>query len=99
ADVPPLAAVDRAADEPAPSPETERPAAARDAIASSAPHEPPRTVEAAIGLTWATRIGGLLLLAGVAFFFKYAVDNAWLGPWARVGLGAAVGLGALLLAA
>jgi|GEM_PF-2737508 len=61
--------------------------------------EPPRGVEATIGLTWATRVGGALLLAGVIFFFKYAVDRDWLGPWARVGLGAAAGVGAIALAA
>ena len=50
-------------------------------------------MESAIGLTWATRIGALVLLAGVIYFFKYAVDRAWIGPWARVCVGLAGGAG------
>ncbi|MFT7578449.1 MAG: putative membrane protein [Myxococcota bacterium] len=61
--------------------------------------EPPRNVESTIGLTWTTRVGGLLLLAGVVYFFKYAVDRSWLGPWARVAAGAGAGVVCLALAA
>src|SRR5690606_12563759 len=69
------------------------------APASVAPTAEPETVEAALGLKWATRIGGALLLLGAAFFFKYAVDRNWLGPWARVALGAGSGVAALVIAA
>ncbi len=44
-------------------------------------------------MTWATRVGAVVLLIGVIYFFKYAVDRGWLGPWARVGIGLVVGGG------
>ncbi|PKN59515.1 MAG: hypothetical protein CVU56_00375 [Deltaproteobacteria bacterium HGW-Deltaproteobacteria-14] len=85
---------------PAPEDEGRVTADEADAPLTPRPHvEPPRGVEAAIGLTWATRVGGALLLAGVIFFFKYAVDRDWLGPWARVGLGAGTGGVAIAVAA
>jgi uncharacterized membrane protein len=49
------------------------------------------------GVSAVNRIGALTLVIGVIFFFKYAVDNRWLGPWGRVSLGLIAG--ALLLAA
>ena len=85
---------------PLPLPEDEARVTTADEAPPARPHvEPPRGVEAAIGLTWATRVGGALLLAGVIFFFKYAVDRDWLGPWARVGLGAGTGVVAIAVAA
>lgn len=61
------------------------------------PAEPPPvaaapTLEEQIGLVWFTRIGAGVLLLGVAYFFKYAVDNAWVGPLGRVVAGAVAGL-------
>ncbi len=44
---------------------------------------------------WLNRIGIGLLLLGVAFLFKYSVDQGWLTPTVRVGFG--LGLGATLL--
>lgn len=41
---------------------------------------------------WISRVGIGLLLAGVAFLFKYAVDRGWLGPWIRVSFGVALGV-------
>lgn len=64
----------------APLVEPELPAAARSSL------------EEQIGLVWFTRIGAAALLLGVAYFFKYAVDNAWIGPLGRVGAGALAGL-------
>jgi hypothetical protein len=43
---------------------------------------------------WISRVGIALLLAGVAYLFKYAVDQGWLTPAIRVAFG--VGLGAAL---
>jgi uncharacterized membrane protein len=56
------------------------------------------TLEERIGLVWFTRIGAVILLLGVAYFFKYAVDNAWVGPAGRVALGVVAGLGILTFA-
>jgi hypothetical protein len=40
-------------------------------------------------------LGAVALLLGVAYFFKYAVDNDWIGPMGRVALGALAGFGVL----
>lgn len=47
--------------------------------------------ETAVGLRWANRAGALTLIIGAAFFFKYAVDNAWIGPTGRILLGLLAG--------
>ena len=44
---------------------------------------------------WLNKIGIGLLLFGVVFLFKFSVDQGWLVPTARVGMGLAIG-GALL---
>ncbi|HVW83168.1 MAG TPA: DUF2339 domain-containing protein [Bryobacteraceae bacterium] len=44
------------------------------------------------GLAALNRIGALTLAIGVIFFFKYAVDNRWIGAGGRIGLGLAGGL-------
>ena len=64
------------------------------------PHTPPQTppsprkpaFETNIGLTLVNRIGVITLVLGVAFFFKWAVDNQWIGPVGRVALGVIAGL-------
>lgn len=48
-------------------------------------------LETRLGLTWINRIGVVTLLLGAGFFFKYAVENEWIGPVARVILGIAAG--------
>jgi uncharacterized membrane protein len=40
---------------------------------------------------WISRVGIALLLAGVAYLFKYAVDQGWLTPAIRVAFGLALG--------
>jgi hypothetical protein len=59
---------------------------------------PPSSLEERIALVWFTRIGAAVLLLGVAWFFKYAVDNNWIGPLGRVALGALAGAGILVAA-
>src|SRR5947209_5726605 len=54
-------------------------------------------VEARVGLTLVNRVGVVTLILGVAFFFKWAVDNNWIGPWSRVVLGLVAGSGALAI--
>jgi uncharacterized membrane protein len=53
-------------------------------------------LEALIGGSWFNRIGIIAIAIGVAFFLKYAFDNQWIGPWGRVLIGAAIGLGFLI---
>ncbi len=44
------------------------------------------------GLKLLNRAGALTLFIGIIFFFKYAVDNEWIGAAGRVVLGVVVGL-------
>ncbi len=53
------------------------------------------TLEERIALVWFTRVGAAAVLLGAAYFFKYAVDNHWIGPLGRVALGALVGAATL----
>jgi uncharacterized membrane protein len=52
----------------------------------------PREWEQILGGNWLARIGVLALIIGAAFFLKFAFDNNWLGPLARVILGIVAGL-------
>jgi len=61
----------------------------------SAPSGSSSTLEEKIALVWFTRIGAIALLFGVAYFYKYAVDNQWVGPLGRIVLGTIVGLALL----
>ena len=54
------------------------------------------SVQAIRSEDWLGRVGIGLLLVGLAFLFKYAVDVGWLVPSVRVGFGAV--LGSVLLA-
>ncbi len=46
-----------------------------------------RTLEEKIGLVWFTRAGALMAIVVAGWFFKYMVDNDWIGPWGRVLIG------------
>jgi len=46
---------------------------------------------------WLNKIGIGLLLFGVAFLFKYSIDQGWLTPIVRVGFGLALGIVLLFL--
>jgi uncharacterized membrane protein len=56
-----------------------------------------RDIESLIGGSWFNWIGIIAVTFGVAFFLKYAFDNQWIGPGARVALGAAGGLALLVV--
>jgi uncharacterized membrane protein len=61
----------------------------------SAPPAPPRRgldLEQRIGARWATWVGIVAILVGVALFLKWAFDTALLGPVTRVALGLVAGL-------
>jgi uncharacterized membrane protein len=74
--------------EPAPAPEA--------IVAAVAVPVLPRDLESSLGLRWINRVGAVTLILGIAFFFRYAAENNWIGEEARVLIGAAAGL--LLLA-
>ncbi|HEY8183197.1 MAG TPA: DUF2339 domain-containing protein [Thermoanaerobaculia bacterium] len=60
------------------------------------PPPPKKSVESLIGAHWLNRVGIAALLIGVAFFLKYAFENEWIGPAARVGIGVAAGIALLV---
>jgi uncharacterized membrane protein len=51
--------------------------------------------EQVLGGSWLARIGVLAIIIGVGFFLKYAFDQNWLGPTARVIMGIVAGLAML----
>ena len=63
------------------------------------PHEAPAAAvrqaqdvaETRLGLNWLNRIAAVTLVLAAAYFFKYAVDNDWIGEAGRVLLGLAAG--------
>lgn len=59
------------------------------------PPIPAPSLESRIGLNWINIIGVVTLIIGAAFFFKYAVDNNWVGPGARVALGIVAAMASL----
>ncbi len=54
--------------------------------------------ESKLGLTLINRVGAITLAIGVIFFFKYAVDNQWIGAAGRVLLGIIAGIAVIAAA-
>jgi hypothetical protein len=81
-------------------PPVEQPPEPEPAVAPVAPAQPESTreLETRVGLTWINRVGVFTLVCAVAFFFKYAVDNQWIGEAGRVVLGVIAGFALLGLA-
>ena len=46
-------------------------------------------------MRWMIWVGAVILVLGIGFFLKYAVENAWIGPTGRVALGVLAGLAML----
>ncbi len=88
----PRSSAPRAVAPPAAQPSSAPPTAHPDSAA------PPASLEEKVALVWFTRIGALTFLLGAAWFFKYAVDNKWIGPFGRIAVGAVVGAGLVALA-
>ncbi len=53
-------------------------------------------LEQALGLRWTVWVGGMILFVGAGLFVKYAFEQSWLGPTARVVLGLLTGLGVVV---
>jgi hypothetical protein len=100
------ALADRERESPPPEPKRSPRPAARPVTVAAAPREPLATprpkprVDVAkrwwVGRGmefWISRVGIGLLLFGLVFLFKYAVDRGWLTPWVQVVLGLALGVG------
>lgn len=60
-----------------------------------APRHPALDLEQRIGARWATWVGVIVILVAVGLFLKWAFDNAYLGPGARVAIGLVGGLAML----
>jgi uncharacterized membrane protein len=57
-----------------------------------------RFFELAIGQIWLLGIGVLVLIIGIGFFLKYAFDQHWIGPAARISIGFMLGVVFLVVA-
>src|SRR5262249_6135977 len=53
----------------------------------TAPKPRPPAFEAAVGLTWISRIGVITVVLALAFFFEYAFERNWISDWGRLALG------------
>lgn len=53
------------------------------------------SLEMKLGTRWLNWVGIVMLLVGIAFFLKYAYDNAWIGPLGRLALGTLFGITAV----
>jgi hypothetical protein len=79
-----------AAVEPPPPPVVEPPSL----FATREPEPEPEiaSLETRVGLAWVNRLAVVTCIFAAAFFFKYAVDNEWIGPRGRILLGVLAGL-------
>ena len=59
------------------------------------PEEKRPSLEMKLGTKWLNWIGIVMVVLGIAFFLKYAYDNAWIGPKGRLALGVLFGVTAL----
>ena len=82
---------------PPPLPPVTEPTPLPEALLKPKPVVPIATekLETQVGLTWVNRIGVITLILGVAFFFKYAIDNDWIGESGRVIIGVLAGAATL----
>jgi len=74
------------------------PPAARPQSAAS-PQAPARPGREVSPVVWIAGIGAVLFLAGAVFFFRWAVQQGWMGPELRFALGLLVGGGLTAFAA
>ena len=89
---PPIAVESPAEASPPPPPAVEPPPPAPQPSVHVPASDRPREFETQVGLTWISRIGAVTLIFCVAFIFKYAIDNQWIGEAGRIVLGILAGL-------
>lgn len=82
---------DPAAPEAAPAPETptssegfDIPPEPAPASAAAVPSRPRQSLEEVIGTRWAVWLGGIALAFGGVFLVRYAIEEGWFGPTARI---------------
>lgn len=63
--------------------------------ASPKPSKPPTDLEKFVGENLISKIGIIILVLGVGFFVKYAIDQNWIGVYGRAAIGLIIG-GALI---
>ena len=70
-----------------------------DAPVAMAPTEKaPKDYEKLIGENWLNKIGIAILVIGIGFFVKYAIDQNWIGEIGRVMIGIGTGAGLIGIA-
>ena len=50
------------------------------------PEEKRPSLEMKLGTKWLNWVGIVMVVLGIAFFLKYAYDNAWIGPKGRLSM-------------
>jgi hypothetical protein len=97
---------ERLPDEPAPDPYggfRPAPEPAPEAPPEPTPAQEPSTsrsvidIERYLGANWLAKAGMLVLVLGVVFFFKYAIDAGWLSRPLQIVLGIVLGVGLVFL--
>ena len=66
---------------------------------AATPQAPARPAREVSPIVWIAGIGAVLFLAGAVFFFRWAVQQGWMGPELRFALGLLVGGGLTAFAA
>lgn len=77
-------------------PHAPAPQAIRPPKIASLPERDTADLESKIGKVWLNRIGIMAILAGVAYFIKYAFDSGYIGPGGRVAIGLVAGIAVVL---
>ena len=70
----------------------------RPSVPATKPAAPPgrvQSLEQTIGMRWMLFVGVGVLLLSAVFFFKFAIEQGWIGPHRRVLIGAITGLAML----
>jgi hypothetical protein len=68
----------------------------RERAAAGGPLQRYKAILGLRGVDWISYVGIGLLLFGIAFLFKYSIDQGWITPEVRIGIGAATGASLLL---